>query len=166
MILLPSRGTLGGYPVIAVVVSADLSRAAQCKPGTAVRFRLISVDEARSLWRDQMQKIAEEEVEWHDRFPSDPEGPHSGEPRILRAPLPGVIYFRPNPESQPFKRENDTLNTGDVLALIEVMKTFQEVTSPVEARIFFRYLVEDGSVVEEGQPIIEWVDAETKEGMR
>ncbi len=165
LILLPSRGTLGGYPVIAVVVSADLSRVAQCKPGTAVRFRLISVDEARSLWRDQIQQIAEEAVEWHDRLPSGPEEPHP-ESRILRAPLPGVIYFRPNPESQPFKRKNDTLNTGDVLALIEVMKTFQEVTSPVEARIFFRYLVEDGSVVEEGQPIIEWADAETKEGAR
>ncbi len=36
----------------------------------------------------------------------------------------------------------------------------------MEARIFFRYLVEDGSVVEEGQPIIEWADAETKEGAR
>lgn len=166
LVLLPSRGTLGGYPVIATVVSADLSRAAQCKPGTSVHFRLISVDEAMSLWRDQMQKIAEGAVEWHDRFPSGPERPHSGEHRILRAPLPGVIYFRPNPEARAFKRENDTLNTGDVLALIEVMKTFQEVTSPVEARIFSRYLVEDGSVVEEGQPIIEWVDADTKEGMR
>ncbi len=36
----------------------------------------------------------------------------------------------------------------------------------MEARIFSRYLVEEGSVVKEGQPIIEWVDAETKEGVR
>ena len=40
ILLLPDHGVTGGYPVLAVVVSADIGRAAQLRPGRAVRFRL------------------------------------------------------------------------------------------------------------------------------
>jgi biotin carboxyl carrier protein len=56
------------------------------------------------------------------------------------------------------------LNPGDILALIEVMKTFQEVVSPLLARTFSCYLVEEGTVVEEGQPIIECLRGEFEGG--
>jgi biotin-dependent carboxylase-like uncharacterized protein len=39
----------GGYPVIAAVISADLPRLAQLRPGDAVRFATIEVDAARAL---------------------------------------------------------------------------------------------------------------------
>lgn len=45
----------GGYPVIAAVISADLPRMAQLRPGDGLRFSTIEVDVARSLasprWR-------------------------------------------------------------------------------------------------------------------
>lgn len=40
ILLLAGHPVTGGYPVIAVVVSADLGRAAQLRPGQAIRFRL------------------------------------------------------------------------------------------------------------------------------
>ncbi len=40
VLLGPDRPTTGGYPVIGVVVDADLDRAAQLRPGDTVRFRL------------------------------------------------------------------------------------------------------------------------------
>jgi allophanate hydrolase subunit 2 len=40
LIFLNDHPTTGGYPVIAVVASADLPLLAQAKPGTEVRFRL------------------------------------------------------------------------------------------------------------------------------
>jgi len=40
ILLLADRPTTGGYPVIGVVVSADLAAAAQLRPGQPVRFRL------------------------------------------------------------------------------------------------------------------------------
>jgi biotin-dependent carboxylase-like uncharacterized protein len=42
IILGPDHPTTGGYPVIAVVVAADLPLAGQLAPGATVRFRLLS----------------------------------------------------------------------------------------------------------------------------
>ena len=40
ILLLADRPTTGGYPVIAVVVTADLGLAAQLRPGQQLRFRV------------------------------------------------------------------------------------------------------------------------------
>ena len=39
----------GGYPVIAAVITADVPRLAQLKPGNAIRFVTIEVETAREL---------------------------------------------------------------------------------------------------------------------
>jgi biotin-dependent carboxylase-like uncharacterized protein len=39
LVLGPDHPTTGGYPVVAVVVDADLDELAQCPPGASVRFR-------------------------------------------------------------------------------------------------------------------------------
>jgi biotin-dependent carboxylase-like uncharacterized protein len=44
-------GTMGGYPHVAHVISADLDRVAQARPGDQLRFSLISIDEARRIDR-------------------------------------------------------------------------------------------------------------------
>jgi KipI family sensor histidine kinase inhibitor len=46
VVLMPDHATLGGYPVVAVVVSADHGLLGQCRPGTAVRFVAVGFDEA------------------------------------------------------------------------------------------------------------------------
>jgi allophanate hydrolase subunit 2 len=42
-------GTMGGYPHIAHVISADLHRLGQLKPGDPLGFRRVTLDEARRL---------------------------------------------------------------------------------------------------------------------
>lgn len=42
----------GGYPVIAGIISADLAKVAQLRPGDLVRFTTIEAETARSLARD------------------------------------------------------------------------------------------------------------------
>jgi antagonist of KipI len=49
IILMADRQTTGGYPRIGAVASVDLPLVAQLKPGDALRFRPISVDEAQQL---------------------------------------------------------------------------------------------------------------------
>lgn len=46
IILLSGRGTVGGYAKVAGVIDADLDLCAQLRPGTTVRFRAVSLDEA------------------------------------------------------------------------------------------------------------------------
>lgn len=50
IVLLPSRQTVGGYPRIAVVATADLGRLAQLAPGRTIRFEEITVSEAQGLY--------------------------------------------------------------------------------------------------------------------
>ena len=58
VVLLPDHATLGGYPVLAVVVSADHGLLGQCAPGTTVRFvptEPAAADEARRAARREMK---------------------------------------------------------------------------------------------------------------
>lgn len=47
VLFLADHPVTGGYPVVAVVVDADVDRAAQVRPGQGVRFRWVSVEQAR-----------------------------------------------------------------------------------------------------------------------
>jgi biotin-dependent carboxylase-like uncharacterized protein len=58
VVLMPDHATLGGYPVLAVVVAADHGRLGQCAPGTRVRLVPVApaaADEARRLARRELE---------------------------------------------------------------------------------------------------------------
>ena len=55
IVLMPDRGTSGGYPKIATVISPDLGRFAQIPAGQAFRFKAISMAEAQA----EARKFAE-----------------------------------------------------------------------------------------------------------
>ena len=51
IVLMPDRGTSGGYPKIATVISADLGRFGQTQPGMPFRFKAITMAEAQAAYR-------------------------------------------------------------------------------------------------------------------
>jgi 5-oxoprolinase (ATP-hydrolysing) subunit C len=53
IVLMPDRGTTGGYPKIATVITADLGRFAQTPAGTGFRFRAVGMAEAQ----DELRKF-------------------------------------------------------------------------------------------------------------
>src|ERR1700712_685656 len=53
IVLMPDRGTSGGYPKIATVISADLGRFAQIPAGRPFRFKAANVAEAQ----DELRKF-------------------------------------------------------------------------------------------------------------
>ncbi len=55
IVLLAERQTIGGYPQIGHVISADLPLMARAWPGTQVRFREVTRAEARAALRDEEQ---------------------------------------------------------------------------------------------------------------
>jgi biotin-dependent carboxylase-like uncharacterized protein len=55
IVLMPDRGTSGGYPKIATVISADLGRLAQIPAGRGFRFKAIGMAEAHA----EARKFAE-----------------------------------------------------------------------------------------------------------
>lgn len=58
IVLGPDHPTTGGYPILAVVIRADLGRFAARPSGTSVRFSAVSIDEARSAWREHRVRWA------------------------------------------------------------------------------------------------------------
>ena len=47
----------GGYTKIATIISTDLSKVAQLKPGDQVRFKPISIEEAHNLLKEQEERL-------------------------------------------------------------------------------------------------------------
>jgi acetyl-CoA carboxylase biotin carboxyl carrier protein len=72
---------------------------------------------------------------------------------VIKSPLPGTFYRRSNPEADPYVSEGDVLGAGDVVGLIEIMKTFHEVQSDADGRVA-RFLVENEDLVDAGDGII------------
>ena len=52
IILLSDHGTIGGYPKIATVISADLDQIAQLIPGTKIKFKEVKLEEAEKLFNE------------------------------------------------------------------------------------------------------------------
>ena len=51
IVLMPDRGTSGGYPKIATVISTDLGRFGQTQPGRGFRFKAVTMAEAQAEYR-------------------------------------------------------------------------------------------------------------------
>jgi biotin-dependent carboxylase-like uncharacterized protein len=55
IIMLSDHGTIGGYPKIGVVISADLDRVGQLTPGTSISFKEVSLEEAENIFKAYTQ---------------------------------------------------------------------------------------------------------------
>jgi acetyl-CoA carboxylase biotin carboxyl carrier protein len=73
--------------------------------------------------------------------------------KTVNSPLPGTFYRASAPDEDPFVRDGDRVRPGDVVGLVEVMKTFNEVTADDEG-VVEHFLVEDGHPVDAGQPLV------------
>lgn len=72
----------------------------------------------------------------------------------ILSPLPGTFYRRPAPDKPPYKDEGDKVSQGDVVGLVEVMKTFHEVKAEFGGKVV-KFLVDNEGAVMAGQPIVE-----------
>ena len=58
IILLTDYPTIGGYPKIANIISADYDLLIQKKPGTNISFKCIDLEEAEQLYKDRNKNIS------------------------------------------------------------------------------------------------------------
>ena len=70
------------------------------------------------------------------------------------SPLPGTFYRKPAPDQPAFKEEGDSVAAGDVIGLVEVMKSFHEVKADAGGTVG-KFLVENEDAIMAGQPIVE-----------
>ena len=72
----------------------------------------------------------------------------------IQSPLPGTFYQKPSPEEAAYKSNGDSVNIGDTIGLIEVMKTFIEVKSDIKGT-FSEYLAVDAAPIQAGDVLAE-----------
>jgi len=72
--------------------------------------------------------------------------------KTVLSPMVGTFYARPNPNSEPFVKVGDHVETNTTVCIIEAMKTFNEIPAEIRGKIV-AVLVEDGDHVDTDKPL-------------
>lgn len=72
---------------------------------------------------------------------------------IITSPIVGTFYASPSPEKPAFVKVGDSVNTGDVVCIIESMKLMNEINSEFSGKVAEIY-AKDGQPVEYGQKLM------------
>lgn len=72
---------------------------------------------------------------------------------IVSSPLVGVVYLSPEPTKPFFIKEGQHVKQGDVLMLIEAMKTFNEIKAP-KSGVIKKIVALNNQPVEFGESLV------------
>jgi acetyl-CoA carboxylase biotin carboxyl carrier protein len=75
------------------------------------------------------------------------------DPGVVPSPMVGTAYLQTEPGAPAFVKIGDSVTEGQTILIIEAMKTMNQIPAPRAGRVK-RILVEDGSPVEFGAPLI------------
>lgn len=70
----------------------------------------------------------------------------------ITSPMVGTFYQSSSPDAPPYVKKGDTVSPEKIVCIVEAMKLFNEIEAEVSGEIV-EILVEDGQLVEYGQPL-------------
>ncbi len=76
--------------------------------------------------------------------PAEAEPPPAG---AVTSPMVGTIYVAPEPGAKPFVQEGDKVKQGDILFIVEAMKTMNNIVAP-ENGVVQKICVENAQPIE------------------
>jgi acetyl-CoA carboxylase biotin carboxyl carrier protein len=120
-----------GQQVVSVMPNNSFPQAANTPPTSAPSNDQTGSDNAKS------EAAAIEESSKYTEF---------------KSPMVGTFYRKPSPDKELFVKVGDKINKGDVVAIIEAMKLFNEIESEVSGTII-KILVDDQTPVEYDQAL-------------
>ena len=71
----------------------------------------------------------------------------------LKSPIVGTAYLSPEPSAKKFIEEGQNVKIGQVLLIIEAMKTMNEITADKNGKVK-KIFVKNESPVEFGEPLV------------
>jgi len=74
-------------------------------------------------------------------------------PGLVASPMVGTAYLGPTPGARPFVETGMQVKEGDILIIIEAMKTMNQIPAPRSGTVI-QILIEDGHPVEYGEPLM------------
>ena len=72
--------------------------------------------------------------------------------KAINAPIVGVFYAAPSPDSEPYVSVGKRVKKGDVVCIIEAMKCMNEIQAEEDGEIT-AVLATNGELVEYGKPL-------------
>jgi acetyl-CoA carboxylase biotin carboxyl carrier protein len=97
-------------------------------------------------------------VETHSSLPMANGTPSNHTPKVDKsipviAPLTGVYYSAASPTTPPFVNIGEVIHVGQVVALVEAMKVFNEISAEVSGRVISQ-VATSGNVVQKGDVLL------------
>ena len=74
-------------------------------------------------------------------------------PGVVKSPMVGTAYCAPAPGAPPFVEPGGEVKEGQIILIIEAMKTMNQIPAPRSGRVI-EILVSDGQPVEYGEPLL------------
>jgi acetyl-CoA carboxylase biotin carboxyl carrier protein len=74
-------------------------------------------------------------------------------PGLIASPMVGTAYLAPEPGGKAYVEVGSPVKAGDVLLIIEAMKTMNQIPAPRSGTVR-QILIEDGVPVEFGEPLM------------
>ena len=84
---------------------------------------------------------------------SQPTGADTPHPGAVPSPMVGTVYLSADPESDPYIKVGQQVKEGDILMIVEAMKTMNHIASPRSGKIT-AILIENKQPVEFGEPLL------------
>lgn len=78
---------------------------------------------------------------------------YSKNPGCVKSPMVGVVYLSADPNTPDYVKVGDSVSEGDIVCLIEAMKTFNPVKAHKAGKVT-SILVTSGDPVEYGEPLV------------
>jgi acetyl-CoA carboxylase biotin carboxyl carrier protein len=94
-----------------------------------------------------------EAVEVPSYAPPTPAAPEPPKGTPITSPMTGIYYSSSSPSSPPFVREGEAITTGQIVGLIEAMKVFNEIPSPISGNVL-KQVAQSGQLVQPGDVLL------------
>jgi len=117
-----------------------------------ISFKKRSPQRLISVTHDANAQIFEDNEEEHETTPEVVAIPvQKGTP--INSPMTGIYYTSASPGSPAFVKEGEAVTAGQVVGLIEAMKVFNEIISPMSGTVH-KIQAENGQIVNPGDPLV------------
>ncbi|UWG97015.1 acetyl-CoA carboxylase biotin carboxyl carrier protein [Dehalobacter sp. DCM] len=92
--------------------------------------------------------------DWEQGAPTEKTAPSVSLAETINSPIVGTYYAASSPGGEPFVQAGTKVSKGTTLCIIEAMKLMNEIEAE-EDLLIVNVLVQDGQMVEFGQPLFE-----------
>ena len=117
--------------------------------GTKINMKKDDVTKVTNVSNDKVIEEDFEQIEINENLDKNNDA-YDG--NVLKSPMVGTFYAKPNPNSAPYVEVGKKVKKGDIVCIIEAMKLMNEIESEFDGEIK-EILVKDGEPVEYGKPL-------------